>query len=81
MKANFAIGLVVGVMACAAAGTVGAVSAQEKSQWDGVYSREQAQRGEPLYAQHCSIAMGLTWAGARWRRAWWAATSRPTGTT
>jgi mono/diheme cytochrome c family protein len=63
MKANFAIGVVIGVMACAAAGSFGAVSAQEKSQWDGVYSDEQAKRGEDLYAQHCSACHGPDLAG------------------
>jgi mono/diheme cytochrome c family protein len=38
MKASFAIGLVVGVMACAAAATFGAVWAQEEAQRDGVSS-------------------------------------------
>ena len=38
MKANIAISLVVAVMACAAAGAFGAVSAQEEAQRDGVSS-------------------------------------------
>ncbi len=75
MKAKLAIGLVVGVMACAAAGAFSAVSAQEqlppdgavvaqpKSQWAGVYSADQAKRGEPLYAQHCSSCHGPDLAG------------------
>ena len=94
IKANFAIGLVVGVMAFAAAGTFVAVSAQEesqwdeaewveeahprrdstvaaqeKSQWDGVYSGDQAKRGEPLYAQHCSTCHGPDLGGGGWRLA------------
>jgi mono/diheme cytochrome c family protein len=44
------------------AGLVGApltVSAQEaKSQWDGVYTLEQAKRGEALYDQQCSSCHG-----------------------
>jgi mono/diheme cytochrome c family protein len=63
MKANVAIGLMIGVLACGAAGMTGAVSAQEKSQWDGVFSAEQAARGEPLYAQYCSSCHGPDLAG------------------
>ena len=62
MKANVAIGLMIGVLACGTA-MVRAVSAQEKSQWDGVYSDEQAKRGEPLYAQYCSSCHGPDLAG------------------
>jgi S-disulfanyl-L-cysteine oxidoreductase SoxD len=29
-----------------------------KSQWDGVYTKVQAQRGEPLYAQNCFMCHG-----------------------
>jgi mono/diheme cytochrome c family protein len=29
-----------------------------RSVWDGVYTAEQAKRGEPLYAQHCSSCHG-----------------------
>jgi mono/diheme cytochrome c family protein len=63
MKANVAIGLMMGVLASGVAGMVGAVSAQEKSQWDGVFTDEQAKRGEPLYAQQCSSCHGPDLAG------------------
>ena len=63
MKANVAIGLMIGVLACGTAGMVRGVSAQEKSQWDGVFSDEQAKRGEPLYAQYCSSCHGPDLAG------------------
>jgi mono/diheme cytochrome c family protein len=36
---------------------------QAKSQWDGVYSAEQAQRGEALYQQHCAACHGPEMAG------------------
>ena len=37
----------------------GRVTAQAaKSQWDGVYTAAQAQRGEPLYAQYCAACHG-----------------------
>ena len=29
-----------------------------KSQWDGIYTAEQAKRGEPLYAEHCASCHG-----------------------
>lgn len=32
--------------------------AQGKSQWDGIYTEEQAKRGEPLYAEKCSSCHG-----------------------
>ena len=63
MRANVAIGLMIGVLACGTAGMVRAVSAQEKSQWDGVFSDEQSKRGEPLYAQYCSSCHGPDLAG------------------
>jgi mono/diheme cytochrome c family protein len=34
-----------------------------RSVWDGVYTAEQAKRGEPLYAQHCSSCHGSTFEG------------------
>jgi mono/diheme cytochrome c family protein len=36
---------------------------QAKSQWDGVYTAEQAQRGEALYQQHCAACHGPEMAG------------------
>lgn len=39
-------------------GVSSTVSAQGKSQWDGIYSEEQAKRGEPLYAEKCSSCHG-----------------------
>ena len=37
----------------------GTVTAQEpKSQWDGVYTEDQAKRGEPLYSQYCASCHG-----------------------
>jgi mono/diheme cytochrome c family protein len=34
-----------------------------KSQWDGVYSLEQAKRGETLYAEHCAPCHGTDLTG------------------
>ena len=42
-----------------------AVNGQEtKSVWDGVYTAEQAKRGEALYGQHCASCHGATLLGA-----------------
>ena len=47
----------------AAAGT--ALSSQDtRSVWDGVYTAEQAKRGEALYVQHCGACHGATLLGA-----------------
>ena len=42
---------------------VAAVSAQQRTIWDGVYTEEQANRGEKLYAQHCAACHGDTLGG------------------
>jgi len=34
-----------------------------RSVWDGVYTADQAKRGESLYAQHCSSCHGSTFEG------------------
>ena len=62
MKPNLAIGLAIGALAYVTGGPF-RLSAQEKSQWDGVYSAEQAQRGQALYGQHCSSCHGPELAG------------------
>lgn len=55
MKFNLIIVISAGM---AVAGAFGAASAQQKSQWDGVYTIEQAKRGEPLYSQFCAECHG-----------------------
>ena len=40
-----------------------AVRAQEKSVWDGVYTEEQATRGEALYGEYCVKCHGVTLQG------------------
>lgn len=53
-----------GTMAFGALGARGTVAAQgAKSQWDGVYTEPQAQRGEGLYAQYCASCHGPDLAG------------------
>ena len=61
MKAKLALA---GLMVIAATAAFGALSAQaSKSQWDGVYTLEQAKRGEPLYAEKCASCHGPDMAG------------------
>jgi mono/diheme cytochrome c family protein len=49
---------VVALAGLAIAGAVRGVAAQEKTQWDGVYTAEQAKRGEALYAEFCAACHG-----------------------
>jgi mono/diheme cytochrome c family protein len=61
MKVKIAIVAMFGLAAIGAFRVIGAngtLSAQQKSQWDGVYTDEQAKRGEPLYAEKCSSCHG-----------------------
>src|ERR1700732_1605842 len=55
MKFKLAIVAMIGMTA---AGMFRVVSAQEKSQWDGVYTDDQAKRGEPMYQQYCASCHG-----------------------
>ena len=56
--------LLVGLWMIAAVTIAGAAQAPEKrSVWSGVYSEEQAKRGETLYVQHCSSCHGTTLEG------------------
>jgi S-disulfanyl-L-cysteine oxidoreductase SoxD len=50
---------------CAVLVFVAAASGQPSSRsvWDGVYSAEQAKRGEPLYTQYCAACHGTTLEG------------------
>ena len=43
-----------GLVAAMAAGMVGPAAAQGRTVWDGVYTEQQAARGEPLYQQWCA---------------------------
>jgi mono/diheme cytochrome c family protein len=40
-----------------------AARAQDRTTWDGVYTEEQANRGEALYKDHCSRCHGVTLQG------------------
>lgn len=64
MKFTVAVLALVGTMVFSALGARGTVSAQgAKSQWDGVYTAEQAKRGEALYGQYCASCHGPDLAG------------------
>ena len=60
MKLKLALAVVVGIVVV---GAFAGVAAQDKSQWDGVYSEAQAQRGEPLYQQYCASCHGPDMSG------------------
>ena len=55
-------GAVVMALAVCGAGT-GVAARQAQSVWDGVYTAEQAKRGEPLYQQSCAECHGPDLAG------------------
>ena len=64
MKFTVAILALAGTMAYGALGARSTVAAQGgKSQWDGVYTAEQAKRGEPMYGQYCASCHGADLAG------------------
>ena len=50
MKFKLAVVALVGI---ALTGAFRAVSAQEKTQWDGIFTAEQAKRGETVYSDSC----------------------------
>jgi len=59
MKRKLATLAMTAIIALSAAAALGSLSAQgNKSQWDGVYSAEQAKRGEPLYHEKCASCHG-----------------------
>jgi len=39
------------------------IRAQERTVWDGIYTDEQATRGEALYGEHCVRCHGATLQG------------------
>jgi len=59
MKFTVAVAALFGIIAFGASGGRGIVAAQQpKTQWDGVYTADQAKRGEPLYSQYCASCHG-----------------------
>ena len=63
MKFTVAILALAGTLVYGALSTTNTVAAQGKSQWDGVYTEDQAKRGEPLYGQYCASCHGPDLAG------------------
>jgi mono/diheme cytochrome c family protein len=61
MKLKLAVVALVGI---AAAGAFLAVSAQEQTQWNGIYTAEQAKRGETVYADSCQACHGADLGGS-----------------
>jgi S-disulfanyl-L-cysteine oxidoreductase SoxD len=60
---QFMIGLIATGLLCAALPQQGEQAGQPHSVWDGVYTAEQAKRGEPLYDRECSTCHGEKLAG------------------
>ena len=59
MRFIFVTMALLGMTALGAVGARRAAAAEPmKSQWDGVYSLEQAKRGEPLYSNNCAACHG-----------------------
>ena len=64
MKFTVAVMALAGITAVGVFNAGTTLSAQgAKSQWDGVYTEEQAKAGEPLYAQYCASCHGPDMAG------------------
>jgi len=64
MKFTASVLALTGMMAFGAFSARGTLAAQQpKSQWDGVYTEEQAKRGEGLYSQYCASCHGPDLAG------------------
>jgi len=57
-RTGFLVGGATTAFALTALLAVPSLSAQAKSQWDGVYTMEQAGRGEKLYAEQCASCHG-----------------------
>ena len=68
MKTGLLIAMFVGLVICATNSMLGAqqdkpdqagpTARRPRSVWDGVYTEEQAKRGEPLYRQKCASCHG-----------------------
>lgn len=56
--------IVVGIIITSLSGSLQAQSPQPSHNvWDGVYTQAQAQRGQPLYGEHCASCHGATLEG------------------
>jgi mono/diheme cytochrome c family protein len=64
MKFAVAIIILAGTVTAAVLDAQATAAAQQpKSQWDGVYTEEQAKRGERVYAHYCASCHGPDLAG------------------
>jgi len=64
MRFTVAVLTMTGMIAMGAFSGRGTIAAQQaKSQWDGVYTEDQAKRGEGLYSQYCASCHGPDLAG------------------
>ena len=63
MKFTVATLALAGTMVIGALTAGNTVAAQGKSQWDGIYTEAQAERGEGLYSQYCASCHGPDLAG------------------
>lgn len=70
---------VMGVTGMSAAGICRTASAQEKLQWDGVYTQDQAGRGQALFEPKCVICHEHDLRGTGLGRALCATNSAPSG--
>ena len=71
MRFTVAVLAMTGMMAFGAFSARGTVAAQQaKSQWDGVYTEEQAKRGEGFYSQYCASCHGPDLAGGEFSSNW-----------
>ena len=63
MRFMFVTMTLLGLTALGAVGARRVAAAEMKSQWDDVYSLEQAKRGEPLYSDRCAACHGSDLSG------------------
>ena len=63
MRFMFVTMTLLGIIALGAVGGRDVTAQTMKSQWDGVYSMEQAKRGEPLYSDRCAACHGSDLSG------------------
>jgi S-disulfanyl-L-cysteine oxidoreductase SoxD len=63
MKVKIAVTVMCGALLVGGYATSISSSAQQKSQWDGVYTEEQAKRGDELYSKQCAACHGADMAG------------------
>ena len=63
MKFTVAVLAMAGLMAAGTFSAPSVLIAETKSQWEGVYTKDQADRGADLYAQYCATCHGADLGG------------------